>query len=109
VSQCAESVDLQFIDEIVRVERFKAAGKPHGAERSGQQPQSHKRLSEANSYGKPVATACNFVPHRNGNQVRLSQYVSPRAYQPIGTVRRKTLRSEIELERIHFKPHVLHL
>ena len=26
-----ETVDLQFIDEVVRIERFRTAGEPHGA------------------------------------------------------------------------------
>jgi len=30
VCQGAETINLQFVDEFVRVERFRATGKPHG-------------------------------------------------------------------------------
>ena len=30
VSQWAETIDLQFIDEIVRVKRLRTMGEPHG-------------------------------------------------------------------------------
>jgi hypothetical protein len=32
VGQCPESVDLQFVQIFIRVERFGTAGKPYGAE-----------------------------------------------------------------------------
>jgi hypothetical protein len=31
VSKRTKAVDLQFVDELIGVERFGAAGKPHGA------------------------------------------------------------------------------
>src|SRR5215471_5788324 len=34
--QCAEAINLQLIDELIGVEGFRTAGKPHGAEVSGQ-------------------------------------------------------------------------